>query len=56
MRVWYLSHRRAAKARAFAVSTHEVWKKTKGSAKNLAPLDGCACPFEERVYGGQKLP
>ena len=45
MRLWYLSHRRPAKAtgepahshslnRAFAVRTHEVWKKTKGPTKN----------------------
>ena len=55
MRLWYLSHRRPAKARAFAVNRHEVWKKTKAPAKNLAPLDGCACTFEERVYRGQKV-
>ena len=56
MRLWYLSHRRPARAqaslrryprslaRAFAVHTHEMWKQTKGPAKNQtsAPLDGCA--------------
>ena len=26
------------------------------SDKDLAQLDGCACVFEERVYGGQKVP
>ena len=24
--------------------------------RHLAPLDGCACAFEERVYGGWKVP
>ena len=44
MRLWFLSHRRPAKAQvsmhiravspAFAVCTHEVWKLTKGSTSN----------------------
>ena len=42
--------------RAFAVLTHKVWKYTKGPIRHLAPLDGCACAFEERVYVGRKVP
>ena len=39
MRLWYLSHRRPAKAqaslaRAVAVRTHEFWKETKGPTKH----------------------
>ena len=41
MRLWYLSRQPAkaqvslhSLARAFAVSTHEVWKQTKGPTKN----------------------
>ena len=58
MRLWYLSHRRPAKAKAsqrirslakaFAVRTHEEWKWTKGpKIRNIVPLDGWACAFEE---------
>ena len=43
-------------AKAFAVRTHEVWKYTKGPIRNLSPLDGCACAFEERVYGRRNIP
>ena len=69
MRLWYLSYRRPAKARAslriravslepslFAHmnygSRQRVWPKI----RHLAPLDGCACVFEEWVYGGRKVP
>ena len=69
MRLWYLSHRRPAKAQASlrirAVSPEPslfahikygsrqmVWPKL----RHLAPLDGCACTFEEWVYGGRKVP
>ena len=24
--------------------------------RHLAPLDGCACAFEESIYGGRKVP
>ena len=42
MRLWYLSHRRPAKAqtslcslaRAFAVRTHEEWKQMKDTTEN----------------------
>ena len=42
MRLWYLSHRRPAKAqahprsltRAFTVRTHKVWKKTKNQTSS----------------------
>ena len=66
MRLWYLSHRRPAKAqaslrphnlaRAFSVRTHGAWKKAKGPTKKiryLVPLDGCACAFEECIYEGR---
>ena len=69
MRFWYLSHRRPGKAQASlcirAVSPEpsmfahmkygsrwRVWPKI----RHLAPLDGCACIFEEWIYGGQKMP
>ena len=42
MRLWYLSHRRPAKAQAslrsltriFAVHTHDIWKEGKALTKN----------------------
>ena len=48
-------------ARAFAVRTHEVMKfgsrrKVRPKIRHLAPLHGCACAFEERVYGGRNVP
>ena len=69
MRLWYLSQRRPAKARAslrirvfspepslFAHikygSRWRVWPKI----RHLGPLDGCACAFEEWIYGGRKVP
>ena len=39
-------HRRPAKAQA------RVWPKI----RHQAPLDGCACAFEEWVYEGRKVP
>ena len=53
---WNLSHRWPAKASLFAHMTYgsrwRVWPKI----RNLAPLDGCACLFEEWVYGGWNVP
>ena len=67
MRLWYLSHRRPAKAQASlcirAVSpepslrTHMKYgnrRRVRPKIKHLAPLDDCA--FEEWVYRGQKVP
>ena len=70
MRLWYLSHRWPAKAkvslRICAVlpepllftdmkygSRRRVRPKIR---RHLAPLDVCACAFEEWVYGGWKVP
>ena len=65
MRLWYmlLPHRRPAKAqarslaRAFAVRTHELWniRRVRPKIRHLAPLDDCACVFEE-WSNGQKVP
>ena len=67
MRLWYLSHRRPTMVQGSlhirAVSPEpslfvhikygsrrRVWPKI----RYLAPLDGCACAFEEWIYRGQK--
>ena len=63
MRLWYLSHRRRAKAQA-SLRIHAVSPepslfahiKYGSRRRDLAPLDGCACAFEEWVYGGRKVP
>ena len=60
MRLWYLSHRRPAKAQASlrirAVSTepslfaHMKYgnrRKVRINIRHLAPLDGCACAFKK---------
>ena len=65
MRLWYLSHRRPAKAqvslRLCTVSaepslfTHMKYGsrgRVQPKIRHLAPLDSAACTFEERVYGG----
>ena len=65
MRLWYLSHRRSAKAQAslrirvvspeqslFALMKYGSSRRVRPKIRHLAPLDGCACAFEERVYGG----
>ena len=31
-------------------------QRVRPKIRHLAPLDGCACAFEEWVYGGQKVP
>ena len=69
MRFWYLSHRRPAKAQAslriravspepslFAHMNYGSRRSVRQKIGHLAPLDGCACEFEEWIYGGQKVP
>ena len=69
MRLWYLSHRRPAKAQAslciravspepslFAHTKFERRRSFQRKIRHLAPLDVCACAFEELVYGGRKVP
>ena len=60
MRLWYLSHRRPAKAQAslrihavspepslFALIKYGSRRRVRPEIKHLVPLDGCACPFEK---------
>ena len=60
MRLWYLSHRRPAKAQAslhiravspepslFAHMKHGSRRSVGPEIRHLAPHDGCACAFEE---------
>ena len=69
MRLWYLSHRRPSKAQVslriravspepslFAHTKYGSRRRVRPKFRHLAPLDGCACAFEERVYGGRKVP
>ena len=69
MRFWYLSHRQPAKAQAslriravspepslFAHMNYGSRRRVRQKIRYLAPLDGCACVFEEWIYGGQKVP
>ena len=69
MRLWYLSHRRPAKAEAslriravlpepllFAHIKYGSSWRVWPKIRHLAPLDGWACAFEEWVYGGWKVP
>ena len=65
MRLLYLSHRRPAKAPArlhiHAVSPEpsllaRMKYENRPKIRHLALLDGCACAFEERVYGRRKEP
>ena len=64
MRLWFLSHRRPAKAEAslriravlpetslFAHVQYGSRQRVRPKIKHLAPLDGSACAFEEQVYG-----
>ena len=66
MRLWYLLRRRPTKApaslcicavcqslRCSHTWTMEVDSPTKNQT---APLDGCACVFEDWIYGWQKVP
>ena len=69
MRLWYLSHRRPAKAQTslhiravwpepslFAYMKYGSKRRVRPKIRHLALLDGCACTFEEWVYGGWKVP
>ena len=69
MRLWYLSNRRPAKDQAtlriravspepslFAHMNYGGRRRVRPKSRHLAPLYGCACVFEERIYGGQKVP
>ena len=69
MRLWYLSHRRPAKAQAglrvravspepslFAHIKYSSRRRFWPTIRHLAPLDVCTCAFEEWIYGGQKVP
>ena len=40
----------------FAHMKYESRRRFRPKIRHLAPLDGCACAFEEWVYGGQKVP
>ena len=67
MRLQYLSHRRPAKAQA-SLHIRTVWPepslfahmnfgsrlRVRPKIRHLAPLDGCACTFEECIYRGRK--
>ena len=69
MRLWYLLHRRPAKAEVslcnrtvspepllFAHINYGSRRRVRPKIRHLAPLDGCACIFEKCIYGGQKVP
>ena len=69
MRLWYLLHRRPAKAQAslhiravsqepslFAHIKYGSRRRVRPKIRDLAPLDGCAYAFEKWVYGGRKVP
>ena len=69
MRLWYLSHRRPAKAQAslricpvspepllFVHMKYGSRRRVRPNLRQLALLDRCACVFEEWVYGGRKVP
>ena len=64
-----LSNRRPVKAQAslricavmpepslFAHMKYGIRRRVQPKIRPVAPLDGCACAFEEQVYGGQKVP
>ena len=64
-----ISHRRPAKAQAslrirsvspepslFAHMRYQSRRRDRRKIRHLAPLDGCACEFEDWVYGGRKVP
>ena len=69
MWLWYLSHRRPAKAQTslriravspepllFAHMNYGSRRRVRPKIRHLAPLDDWACVFEEWIYGGQKVP
>ena len=45
-------------SRAFAIAhmNYGSRRRVRPKIRHLAPLDGCACVFEEWIYGGQKMP
>ena len=66
MRLWYLSHRRTVKAQArlhilavspepslFAHLKHGSRRRVWPKIRHVAPVDCCACVFEDWVYGGR---
>ena len=69
MSLWYLSHRRPAKAQAslriravspepslFAHMKYGSRRKVRPEIRHLVPWDGWVCAFEDWVYGEQKVP
>ena len=48
--------RSLARALLFAHMTYGSRRRVQQKIRHLAPLEGCACAFEESVYGGQKVP
>ena len=69
MGLWYLPHRRPAKCQAslriravslepslFAHMKYGSSQRIGQKIRRLASLNGCACAFDECVYGGQKVP
>ena len=40
----------------FAYMNYGSRRRVKPKIRHLASLDGCACVFEEWIYGGQKVP
>ena len=67
MRLWYLSHRRPAKAQAnlhicaissepllFAHMKYGSRRRVPPKIRHLAPLDGCTCTFEEWIWRTKK--
>ena len=67
MRFWYLSYRQPTKAQAslriravspepllFAHIKYGSRRRVQPKIRQLAPMDGCACAFEEWVYGVEK--
>ena len=66
LRFWYLSHKRSAKAQAslriravspepslFVHMNYGSRRRVRPKIRHLASLDGCACAFEDSVYGGR---
>ena len=53
----YHIYKRPAKAQASqSLRCSHIWSMEIEDIRHLARLDGCACAFEERVYGGWKVP
>ena len=68
MRLWYLTHRRPAKARASLriraiLPEHSLFAHINYGSRRWvrpkirsSPLDDCACVFEEWIYRGHNVP